>query len=383
MISYGASLRSLWPLDPTVTYLNHGGYGATPHEVLAVQTDWRQRIEKNPTRFMTAEYPAAIRHAAGVLAGYVGAAPDDVVFIDNATSGCNAVLRSLDFRPGDEILIANLAYGAIIKAARYVADRTGATLMIAELPLPVSHEDDVVAAFAARLSDRTRLVVLDHIFSPTGLVVPVRRLSDAAHAVGARVLIDGAHVPGNLALNVIETGADWYVGNCHKWLFAPRACGFLWATGAAREAIHPLAISHGYGQGMTAEFDWTGTRDPSTFLSVPAGIAFHDRLGGPALMTRNTGLASEAARRLVSLWNTEVAAPPGMCAAMAAIRLPLEYASTAADAVALRTWLSEHHKIEVALSFQGDAAWVRIAAQAYNEPTDYDTLAGAIAAYGR
>jgi len=381
MTSYGAHLRQFWPLDPDVTYLNHGGYGVTPHDVLALQAIWRERIEKNPTRFMTAEYPAAIRQVAAVLARYVGAQADELVLVDNATSGCNAVLRSLDLKPGDEILTTNLAYGAITKAARYAAERAGALVVIADLPLPAEDEDGIAAALALHLTGKTRLVILDHILSPTGLVMPARRLADLAHDAGARVLVDGAHAPGNLLLNLPATGADWYVANCHKWLFAPRACGFLWAAGTAREMVHPLSMSHGYGQGMVAEFDWTGTRDPSAFLSIPAGLAFHERLGGAALMAHNAEMAHGAARRLAELWDTEVAMPSDMCAAMAGIRLPAGLVDSMAEAAALRTWLSEERKIEVALSYYDDAAWVRIAAQAYNEESDYDALSEAIAAF--
>jgi isopenicillin-N epimerase len=372
---YGAALRGEWPLDPAVTYLNHGGYGVAPHEVLAVQAAWRDRIERNPTRFMVRELPDALRAAASAVARYIGAAPEDVVFVDNATGGCNAVLRSIDLAPGDEILVTNLGYGAITKAARYAAERSGAQVIESTVPLPLPDEEAVIAAVAARLGPRTRLAVFDHVASHTALVLPVAALSRLAHEAGARVLIDGAHAPGQVALDVPGIGADWYIGNCHKWLMAPRGCGFLWAAPAIQQATRPLAISHGYGGGFQAEFGWTGTRDPSPFLAAPAGIAFHDRLGGDGLRARNEALARAAGRLLLDAWGTAIGGPEACFAAMVTVRLPLAGPGTDERAWELYRRLSDEHGIEVAVMAFADALWVRIAAQAYNERADYERLA--------
>jgi isopenicillin-N epimerase len=277
-------------------------------------------------------------------------------------------------KSGDEILVTNLTYGAVTKAARYAAARVGAKVVTADIPIPAMNDDDILTAFAECLSERTRIAVVDHIVSPTGLLMPVRQIAALVHKAGARVLIDGAHVPGHLPLYVTQTGADWYVANCHKWLFAPRACGFLWASGAARDMVHPLSMSHGYGQGFVAEFDWTGTRDPTAFLSVPAAIACHERLGGRALMDRNMALAYDMALAQAAAWGTEIAADEGMTSAMVAIRVPERLAASAEQAMALRTWLSLEKATEVALGFYNGAAWLRIAAQAYNAPEDYALL---------
>jgi isopenicillin-N epimerase len=373
--AYGRALRAAWPLDPAVTYLNHGGYGVTPKPVMAEQAQWRERIERNPMRFMVQELPALQRAAAATLAAYLGARGEDLVFLDNATAGCNAVLRALDFAPGDEILVTNLAYGAVAKAARYAAERSGATLVEVPIPLPLPDMGALVAAVAARLGPRTRLAIFDHVASHSALVLPVEELTRLAQAAGARVLIDGAHAPGQVPLDLPAIGADWYVGNCHKWLMAPRGCGFLWALPPAQALIHPLAISHGYGAGFLAEFDWTGTRDPSPWLSVPAAIDFHTRLGGAALMARNAALAQEAARRLADGWGTETIGPVDAFAAMAVIRLPIDGTPTAERGAALQRRLSDEHRIEAAITAAAGALWVRIAAQAYNEPADYERLA--------
>jgi len=375
--AYGAAARAEWPLDPAVAYLNHGGYGVTPNAVLQAQAEWRRRIEADPMHFMTRELPAAWRAAAAALAAHLGARGDDVVFVANATEGCNAVLRSLDFRAGDEILLTDLAYGAVAKAVRYVAQRSGATVAEVQIPLPLTDMAALVAAVAARLGPRTRLAVFDHVASGSALVLPVAELARLAHASGARVLIDGAHAPGQVPLDLPATGADWYVGNCHKWLLAPRGCGFLWAPAAMQAELHPLAISHGYGAGFLAEFDWTGTRDPTPFLCVPAAIACHARFGGAALMARNQRLALEAARLLAARWGTQIGGPEDAFAAMVTVRLPVPDASPEAG-LALQQRLADAHRIAAAIVAQAGSLWVRIAAQAYNELADYERLAAVL-----
>jgi isopenicillin-N epimerase len=308
------------------------------------------------------------------LATFVAAAPEQVVFLGNATDGINAVLRSLDFKPGDEVVIPDLAYNAVTMAARYIADHTGAKLVVPTIPVPLPDADSAVAAFAAALTARTKLVIVDHIVSPMGYVLPIKRIADAAHAVGARVLIDGAHAPGHIPLAMAKTGADWYVGNCHKWLFAPRACGFLWAADPAQE-IHPLANSHGYRSGLAAEFDWTGTRDPAAFLSIPAAIAFHAHLGGSALMTRNAALVQEAADIIGNALGTARSAPPEMFASMATVGLPPRLSGADGAAVNLRRRIADEHRIETIITAHRGAFWVRLAAQAYNARADYERLA--------
>lgn len=374
---WGAAARGEWRLDSDVVYLNHGGFGLTPNAVLAAQEIWRARIERDPTRFLTFEIDDLLREAAKPVAGSVGADPVDMVFIDNATTGLNAVLRALDFEPGDEILITSLSYPAIRKAAQYAAARAGARLVEADIALPLADDAAVLRAVAARLGIRTRLAIFDHVASHSALVLPVAELTRLAHEAGACVMIDGAHAPGMLPLDLGSLGAEWYVGNLHKWYFAPRSCGFLWAAPEVQGMTHPLAISHGYGEGFRAEFEWTGTRDVTAALAAPAAIDFHGRLGGPALMTRNVALARDAALRLARAWGTELAGPSTSFAAMAAIRLPVAETADAARAAALMRALSERHRIAAAVFALAGALWVRIAAQAYNESADYERLAAA------
>jgi isopenicillin-N epimerase len=237
-----------------------------------------------------------------------------------------------------------------------------------------------VAALAARLSPRTRLVILDHVASPTAAVFPVRELTRLCHDAGAKVLIDGAHAPGMLTLDIPSIGADWYVGNCHKWLMAPKGSGFLWAAPGRTAELHPLVISHGYGEGLAAEFDWVGTRDPTAWLCVPAAIDFHQRLGGAALRERNARLVCEAANLLAQSWKTERGTADSVTGSMATVRLPLRGEATIAGAVALRDRLLIDHHIDAAIIPFAGALWARLSAQAYNEPADYQRLTEVFAA---
>jgi isopenicillin-N epimerase len=367
--------RDEWLLDPEVAFLNHGSFGATPRAVLAEQDRWRARMERRPTHFMDRELPPALRAAAARLAAFVGARAEDLVFVENATAGCNTVLRSLSFAPGDEILVTDHGYPAVRKAAEYVAARAGACVVEAAVPFPLADAAQVVAAVSSRLGPRTRLAIFDHITSPTAVIFPVRELTALCRAAGVPVLIDGAHAPGMLSLDVPSLGADWYAGNCHKWLMAPKGSAFLWTAPERQADTHPLVISHGFGQGFTAEFDWVGTRDPSAWLSIPAAIDFHERLGGARLRERNAALAREQAMMLARAWQTERGAADALTGSMAAVRLPLHEPATAERALELRRNLFDDHRIEVPVTAFAGALWARISAHAYNRPEDYARLA--------
>lgn len=371
----GPAARGAWPLDPALAYLNHGGFGVTPLAVREEQDRWRARIERNPTQFLTFEIDDALRAALAPVAAAIGAAAEDVVFVENATSGLNAVLRSIDFEPGDELLITSLSYPAIRKAAYYAASRSGARVVEAEIKLPVANDAAILRSVAQRLSIRTKLAIFDHIASHSALLLPAAALTRLAHEAGAKVMIDGAHAPGQIALDVPALGADWYVGNLHKWYFAPRSCGFLWARKAMQPHTHPLAISHGYGDGFRAEFEWTGTRDVTPALATPAALDFHESLGGAALTADNIALVRAAATLLSQHWRTETTGPLTSFAAMATVRLPLGGEASGARANQLMRELSERHGIVAAVVVLENALWVRVAAQAYNDIADYERLA--------
>jgi isopenicillin-N epimerase len=226
--------RAAFCLDPDWLTLNHGSFGATPRAVIAAQQGWRDRLEAQPTRFMTMELPGALRSAASQLAGFLGADAEGLGFIENATAGCNAVLRSLRFTPDEEVVVLSHGYAAVQKAAAHIAGGAGARLIEVPIPFPRPDTAGLIAALEAALTPRTRLAILDHITSPSALVLPIAPLIALCRARGVPVLVDGAHAPGQVPLNLTALGADWYAGNCHKWLLAPKGCAFLWTAPARR-----------------------------------------------------------------------------------------------------------------------------------------------------
>lgn len=375
----GAAARALWRLDPGIRYLNHGAFGATPLAVQEAQDRWRARMEANPTRFFTAELPGALRAAAATLAGFVGTASERLAFVDNATSGMNAVLRSLDLAPGDEIVCTDHVYRAVRHTLDFVAGRSGARIVQVACGMPVSGPEAVVAAVASAIGPRTRLVAVDHVASASAVVMPVAAIADLCRVRGVPLLVDGAHAPGLVDLDVDALGADWYTGNCHKWLCAPKGAGFLAVAEGARPALQPLVVSHNHGQGFPLEFDKVGTRDPSAWLAVPDAIAFHARLGGAALRRRNAALARAAAGTLARALGTGLGAPAAMFAAMATVRLPDPGTAPSWEAaMALRERLWAQGRVEVPVAPLAGALWLRLSAQAYNEAGDYDGLAGLV-----
>jgi isopenicillin-N epimerase len=373
-LALGSAIRHEWGLAAGFLTVNHGSYGATPRVVLAEQERWRQRMEAQPTRFFFLEVPGALREAAGALARFLGAPADDVVFVPNATTGANAVLRSLTLEPGDEILHASHVYNAVRNTISYVAERAGAKVAVAEIPFPRPEPAAILKNIEQAIGKRTRIAVIDHITSPSGLVLPIAEIVRLCHTAGVPVLVDGAHGPGQLPLDLPALGADWYVGTCHKWLCAPKGCGFLHARADRRADLHPVTISHGYGEGFTAEFDWTGTTDPSAFLSLPAAIACHERLGGTALMERNRRLAAEAATLLAGTLGTEVGALSGTAGSMGLVRLPIGLEPKRSEAVKVRHALQAAGTDAPVHPLAG-ALWLRLSAYAYNEIADYRRLA--------
>lgn len=363
--------REQWLLDPDVTFLNHGSFGAVPREVLEHQRRLQERMEQNPTWFLTYELPDALRASAQSLAEYLGGDGRDYAFAENATAGCNTVLNSFQFNQGDEILLTDHGYPAILLAAQRVAGRTGAKIVQADIPFPLLDEAQIFAAIEAKLNSRTRLVILDHVTSPTALVFPVQALAKLCHDAGAKILIDGAHAPGMLPLDIPSIKADWYVGNCHKWLMAPKGSAFIWASPEHQSETHPLVTSHGWGKGYHDEFDWIGTRDPTAWLSVAAAVDWHLKAGGPSLRQRNAAIVEMAATELAMRWKTEVGSPPGALASMKTIRLPLQREPTREGADRLREWLLRTHRIDAVIVPFAGRLWARVSAQAYNCLPEY------------
>lgn len=387
---FGRGLRDLWALDPDVLYLNHGTVGATPRRVLAAQGVLRDLMERQPARFLLRETAGGIptpglgttrmRAAAERVARFVGASPDGLVFVDNATSGANAVLRSLLLSSGDELVVTDHGYGAVTNAARFVARRAGAVVRTATLPYPDFEPARAVDAVVAELSPRTRLVIVDHVTAESALLLPVEAIVERCRAAGVPVMVDGAHVPGALPLDVRSVGADFYVANLHKWAWSPRSAGFLWVTEPYRTDVHPPVISWGLDQGLTEAFDWVGTRDPTPWLAAPEGIAMLEDLGFDDVVAHNRGLAWEAGGILADRLGARVAAPRESVGTMVTVLLPERYGSSAEHALALRNALLFEDGIEVQVHAAVGRVAMRVSAQVYVEAGDVVRLADAVAA---
>jgi isopenicillin-N epimerase len=383
-------LAALWPLDRELVFLNHGSFGACPNEVLRHQSALRAEMEAEPVRFLSRELDDRLDVARAALGGFLGADPDDLAFVTNATGGVNAVLRSRLFNPGDELLTTDHAYGACRNTLNFVAERSGARVVTVTLPFPVTSPDVIVDAVLARVTPRTRLALLDHVTSPTALILPVERLCAALRGRGVDVLIDGAHAPGMLPLDLEALGAAYYSGNCHKWLCAPKGSAFLWTRRDRQVDVRPLTISHGAtavrpGRSrFRMEFDWTGTSDPTAWLTVPKAIEYIGSLvagGWPAVMARNRALALEARRLVCEAAGSAPACPDEMIGSIASILLPdgtTDVAWRRPDPIQRR--LFDEWQIEVPVMNWPAAPrrLIRISAQLYNRIDHYERLARAL-----
>ena len=406
MSDFGRQLLDLWHLDPAFAYLNHGTVGATPKHVLAAQRAWSDRIERHPAEFMlrqlanpmAVDWPGdqpAMRRSAAAAAGYVGAEPDGLALVDNITTGVNAVLRSLVLGPDDIVAVTNLGYEGVTNAARFVTERAGATLDVIQLPSPGATAREFASAFDEQLRPGTTVALIDHLSAFSALVFPIERFIESCREREVMVLIDGAHVPGQLDLDIsalAALGADFYTANLHKWGWTPRSSGFLWVAPQHRGWVHPTVISWGLGRGLDAEFDLLGTRDPTPFLVIPEVLEFRETFGEDKIKAYIHETCWTGARHLAAEWDTPFDTPESMIGAMAVVRLPARLGSTGEDAERLRADLSDNHKIEVPIFAVGGShretdphgadaepgLVVRICTQIYNDSTDIDRLADAV-----
>lgn len=381
-VSGSQAARSRWGLDPTVTFLNHGSFGATPRAVLDAQARWRDEMERQPVLFLARRLPALMDSVRSRVATFLNADPAGLLPVPNATTGVATVFHALTWGPGDEILLADSTYNAVKQAARALSDRYGVRVVEVKVPFPLDSPDEVTAAYVAGFGPRTRLVVVDHVASATGCVLPVAAIVAEARRRGVPVLVDGAHAPALLPLDLLAIGADFYTGNLHKWLCAPKGTAILSIAPAWRATVHPLAISHGYGGGVTGEFDWTGTFDPSAWLAVPTAIDLFLELGADAVRASNHALVQRGRVELAEALGVDLPHPddPALYAAMAAVQVPWARGAdgappNAASLNGLSAALFDEHRIEVPFSAYDDRVWVRISGQLYNAPEDYSRLA--------
>jgi isopenicillin-N epimerase len=386
------NLTRHWTLDPEVTFLNHGSFGACPIPVLEAQQEIRARLEREPVDFMSRRWDAQMDAARAELAAFVGADSNDLAFVPNATTGVNTVLRSLRFERGDELLVTDHEYNASRNALDAAAERQGARIVVARVPYPLSSADAVVDAVLERATSRTRLALLDHVTSPTGLVLPIERIVASLRERGVETLVDGAHAPGMLALDLSRLGAAYYTGNCHKWMCTPKGSALLYVRRDRQREIRPLSISHGANSPrkdrsrFRLEFDFTGTDDPSAFLAVPAAIRFLGTLlpgGWDELRARNRALALRARAILCEALAVEPPAPDSMIGSLAAVPLPPASPDPRLPPLAtdpLMNVLYEKRRIEVLASIfpESPRRVLRVSAQIYNHEEQYRYLARAL-----
>ena len=376
--AFGRALLDEWLFEKNLIFLNHGSFGAVPRAVLSAQTDWRIQLERQPVSFINEILGPALHTAADRLTHFVGAPPGSLVFVSNSTEGINAVSRSLDLVPGDEVLVTDQAYKGAINALYYDCQRAGAKLKIVRLPWPTVDEKQVLDAVDRGLSDRVRFAVLDHISSQNAVIMPIKKLVEMCCARGIRVLVDGAHAPGMIALDIADVGAAWYVGNGHKWLCAPKGCALLSVSGDNGSNLHPAVISTAHGEGFWEEFGWTGTRDPTSWLSVTAAIDFWQDLGVHAARAYMSDLANWAGDELVARWGTERGGPSELTAAMVTVRVPGNRSADNDTARHLHEHLLRDHQIEVPVFPIQGALWVGVSTQVYNCESDVAHLASAL-----
>jgi isopenicillin-N epimerase len=371
-----AALADLYLVRRDIAFLNHGSYGATPRPVFETYQRWQRELENQPVEFLGRRRVELLAEARAALGAYLGTDGDNLAFVPNVTVGMNAIARSLKLQPGDEVLATDHEYGAVVRTWQYYCDRQGATFVPQRIPMPVTTAEDFVEQFWSGVTERTRVITLSHITSATALIFPLEEICRRARAAGIITAIDGAHAPGQIDLDLDALGADFYTGNCHKWLSAPKGAGFLYARPASQPLLDPLIISWGWQaerpghSPFVDHFGWSGTDDPSAYLSVPAAIQFQQEHNWSRVRAACHALANDARQRVAALTGLPPVAPDSTewWSQMCILPLP------ATDAAALKTRLMDDHGVEIpSHTFQGQS-YVRLSVQAYNDQEDIDRL---------
>jgi isopenicillin-N epimerase len=380
--------KQFWHLDPAIAFLNHGAFGACPIPVLEYQQSLRYKLEQQPLQFLSREIEERLDEARSGLAQFLNTTSANLVFVPNATTGVNAVLRSLKFQPGDTVVTINQAYNACRNALNFIAERHGLEIFVADIPYPIATPEQVIDVVLSTVTPSTKLVLLDHVVSQTGYVLPIAPIIQSLNLRGIETLIDGAHAPGMLPLNLLELGATYYTGNCHKWMCAPKGAAFLHIKPEHQAQIYPTTISHGHNDTRLnrsrfhLEFDWTGTWDPTAYLSIPTAIDFMGRLlpgGWPALMEHNHTQVLAACQMLSQMLEIPLPCPKTMVGSIATLPLPAKQLQSV-DHNQLNLMLWQQDKIEVPIIPFPDASHylVRISSQVYNHAEEFERLAKAL-----
>lgn len=370
-------LRPQFLLDESVIFLNHGSFGACPRPVFADYQAWQLRLERQPVLFLGREYDTLMAEAMVPLAEYVNASPEDLIYVTNATAGVNIVAKSLQLQAGDEVLTTDHEYGACTYAWQHELAKVGAVYVEHPIPYPLTTHDDFIEAFWAGVTPRTKVIYLSHITSPTGLTFPVKAICERAREAGIITVIDGAHAPGHIPVDLKAIDADFYTGNLHKWLCAPKGAAFLYVRPEFQPQMIPLWISWGYlpGSSYVQRMQLQGTRDPASFLTVPSALRFQAEHHWGGIRERSHQLVKEARQRILDIWGLTPITPESVdwFYQMAAMPLP---ADTNADL--LKATLYDRYHIEIPIVVWQDKKFIRISIQGYNNHQDVDALVNAL-----
>lgn len=367
-----------------VAFLNHGSFGARPRPVFETYQRWQRELDAQPVEFLGRKLPGLLAEARGRLAAYLGTDADNVVFVPNTTHGMNIVARSLKLEPGDEVLGTDHEYGAVERTWRFICEQRGAQYRSQQVALPVTSQEAIIEQLWQGVTKRTRVLVVSHITSPTALIFPVREICRRAAEQGILTVIDGAHAPGQIDLDLDDLGADFYVGNAHKWLSAPVGAGFLYAQPERQTLLQPLIVSWGWqarepGPSLFQDyFGWVGTDDPAAYLSVPDAIAFQAEHRWPEVRAACHVLANEARESLAALTNLPQICPgtADWWVQMCAVPLP-NTESLPAKELQRRLW--DEYAVEVPIVEWQGWRFVRVSIQAYNSPHDVARLLDGLA----
>ena len=374
------TLHTFFLLNPDITFLNHGSFGACPQPVFEAYQRWQRELEWQPVEFLGRRFDDLMREARSVLANFVGADADEITYVTNATVGLNTIARSLDLRPGDEVVTTDHEYGALDRTWRFLCEKSGAQYIRQPIGVPIENADAAIEAVWAAVTDRTRALFLSHITSPTAITLPVKPLIDRARERGILTIIDGAHAVGQIDLNLHDLGADFYSSNCHKWLMSPKGSAFLYARRAVQHLVEPLVVSWGWQSEKPSssrfidEQEWQGTRDIAAYLSVPAAIKFFRDQDWPSVRQQCHALVRYARQQATALTGLPSFTPDDAAWFSQLSLLPLP----PCDLAALKTRLYDEYHIEIPVIRWNDRYGVRISIQGYNTAADVDALIAAL-----
>lgn len=370
------SLKSQFLLNPDITFLNHGSFGACPKPVFEAYQHWQRELEQQPVEFLGRRFPDLMNQARSVLADYLNTPLEDLIFVPNATVGINIVARSLDLQPGDEVLTTDHEYGAVDETWQYVCEKTGAAYIRQAIPLPVDTHEDFVERLWSAVTPHTRVIAISHITSPTALIFPIEEICRRAREAGILTVVDGAHAPGQIPLDMIAIGADFYTGNCHKWLCAPKGAAFLYVRSEHHPMLIPPVISWGwrYGSTFVEHHQWQGTRDIAAYLSVPDAINFQKTHNWETVRSECHKLALNTRDALQKHSSLPHIAPESWFIQMFSAPLP------PCDPETLKTRLYDDYRVEVPIIEWQGKPYVRVSIQGYNSEIDTENLLRAMVA---